>query len=147
MPGSNKAARIRALVSGGQEDYNRRMPNRIIRETGGSNGSVKRRPGAVYARCSMRVEARHMNAAGAVMGGALFTLADLAFAAAANEQQPLTVSLTSQITYLNPGRGNMMYAEARAIKSGKRNCTFIIDITDENGVKVAVVISTGARIG
>ncbi len=100
-----------------------------------------------YARCSMRVEARHMNANGVVMGGALFTLADLAFAAAANEQQPLTVSLTSQITYLNPGQGKVMYAEARAVKSGKRNCTFIIDVTDEKGVQVAVVISTGARIG
>lgn len=100
-----------------------------------------------YARCSMEVQPWHMNAAGTVMGGALFTLADLAFAAAANERQPLTVSLNSQITYLNPGRGKKMVAEARAEKSGRRTCTFLIDITDENGEKVAVVTSTGVRIG
>jgi len=110
-------------------------------------GVVIEAVGQDYARCSMKVEKKHMNAAGAVMGGALFTLADLAFAAAANEGQPLTVSLASQITYLNPGRGSVLYAEARPEKSGKRTCTFTIDITDEHGVKVAVVISTGVRIG
>jgi len=100
-----------------------------------------------YARCSMKITKKHLNANGAVMGGALFTLADLAFAAAANEGQPLTVSLTSHIAYLNPGKGGVLYAEARPEKSGRRTCTFTIDITDEHGVKVAVVISTGARIG
>lgn len=37
-----------------------------------------------YAKCQLIVEEKHMNAAGSVMGGALFTLADFTFAVAAN---------------------------------------------------------------
>ena len=58
-----------------------------------------------YARCSMSITPFHLNAAGAVMGGAIFTLADFTFAVAANWNQPLHVSLTSQITYLAAAKG------------------------------------------
>ena len=38
------------------------------------------------ALCSVDLKAEHRNAVGGVMGGVLFTLADLAFAAAANSE-------------------------------------------------------------
>ena len=41
-----------------------------------------------YARCYLDITPLHLNAAGNVMGGAIFTLADFAFAVAANWNKP-----------------------------------------------------------
>ena len=37
-----------------------------------------------YAKCSMQIMDQHRNAYGGVMGGAIYTLADFAFAVASN---------------------------------------------------------------
>lgn len=100
-----------------------------------------------YARCSLKIEPRHKNAAGQVMGGAIYTLADFTFAVAANVNQPLTVTTVSQICYLGTAKGETLIAEAKLIKDGKRSCFFEIRITDELGSNVALVTSTGTHIG
>ena len=51
-----------------------------------------------YARARMLVTERHLNGGGVCQGGALFTLADLAFAAVANSHRRLTLSVTANIT-------------------------------------------------
>ena len=62
-----------------------------------------------YALCSMPLGENHLNANGFVMGGAIFTLADFAFAVATNtDPDTMTVSLTSQITYLRPACGGAL---------------------------------------
>ncbi len=99
-----------------------------------------------YARCSLKVDGRHLNAAGVVMGGAVFTLADFAFAVASNPGQPNTVSMTSNIDYLSPARGPVLTAEASCIKSGKRTCTYIIDVFDTDGTRCALVTAVGHRL-
>ena len=53
------------------------------------------RPG--YAKARMEVTPAHLNAAGVCQGGALFTLADLAFAAVANSYAQVTLSLSANI--------------------------------------------------
>ncbi len=99
-----------------------------------------------YAKCSMVIERRHMNASNAVMGGAIFTLADFAFAIGSNMDNPMTVAMTSQITFVRPAFSKKLIAEARCIKSGKAACSFIIDVTDENGILIASVSATGCRL-
>jgi len=102
--------------------------------------------GPNYAKCSLALEPKHRNAAGQVMGGVLFTLADFAFAVAANNSGPLTVTAVSQITFLSAARGNVLTAETRLIKDGKRSCYFQIDITDNLGTLVATVSSSGMHL-
>ena len=51
-----------------------------------------------YARCSMEIQPRHCNALGIPMGGTIFTLADFAFAVAANQRGRDVVTQASQIT-------------------------------------------------
>jgi len=102
--------------------------------------------GPNYAKCSLALEPKHRNAAGQVMGGVLFTLADFAFAVAANNSGPLTVTAVSQITFLSAARGNVLTAETRLIKDGKRSCYFQIDITDDLGTLVATVSSSGMHL-
>lgn len=52
-----------------------------------------------YAKARMLITPNHLNAGGVCQGGALFTLADLAFAAVANSHQKLTLSLNAHITF------------------------------------------------
>ena len=99
-----------------------------------------------YARCSLKIDERHLNAAGVVMGGAVFTLADFTFAVASNSGQARTVSMTSNINYLCPAHGPTLTAEANCVKSGKRTCTYIIDIFDADGTRCAFVTTLGHRI-
>ena len=56
-------------------------------------------------RCAMPVTPMHRNAAGAVMGGAIFTLADFAFAALTNGRGKVTVAQQVSINYLTAAKG------------------------------------------
>lgn len=48
------------------------------------NGAVIEAVGERYARCSMQLTGHHYNAAGGIMGGVHFVLADFTFAVATN---------------------------------------------------------------
>lgn len=98
-----------------------------------------------YAKCSLSINENHMNAAGFVMGGAIFTLADFTFAVAANSINVLTVSLTSQINYINATKGPVLYAEAKCVTNKKNICFYDIIVSDSKGNLVANASTTGYR--
>ena len=100
-----------------------------------------------YAKCSLKIEDKHKNALGHVMGGVFFTMADYAFAIAANLGQPTTVTQTSQIMYLSAVKGSTLYAETERIKAGKRTCFYKIMISDDTGTDIAYVTTTGYIVG
>ncbi len=103
--------------------------------------------GENYARCSMKLTDSHRNAYGGIMGGAIYTLADLAFAVASNfEREMATVSLVGQATFLSMSKGSVLYAEAKLIKDGRTNCFYNVSVTDDLGKKIAEVTFTGAHI-
>lgn len=112
-----------------------------------ATGIIIEQVGECYSKCSLRLDSRHRNAVGSVMGGVMFTLADFVFAVATNFERPsITVTLVSQISYLNAVKGEVLYGESRLIKDGKTNCFYEIDITDDLGTAVATVSVTGAHI-
>lgn len=96
-----------------------------------------------WARCSFVIQPQHLNAAGTVMGGAIFTLADFTFAVASNAGAMSTVSLASQITFLSAPKGSRLIAEARCVKAGRTTCFYSIDIQDDLGNLVASVTTNG----
>ena len=99
-----------------------------------------------FSRCSLELKPVHRNAAGAVMGGAVFTLADFAFAVATNtDPDTMTVSLTSQITYLRPACGRELTAETAVLHMGHRSCVLEITICNDEGALVAKASITGMR--
>jgi len=100
-----------------------------------------------YAKCSLRIDDRHKNAVGAVMGGVMYTMADFVFAVASNFKQPVTVTTVSQISYLSVPKGDVLFGESRLIKDGKRTCFYEIHITDNLGTLVAIASTTGMHIG
>lgn len=104
------------------------------------------------AECKMDVTPQHLNAMGIVMGGAIFTLADLAFAAAANSEcieqgvKLQWMSVESSIHYLANSNDTVLWARAQAIKKGNRNCLYEIRVSDSKGKLMAVVQTTGMKI-
>lgn len=95
-----------------------------------------------FARVSMEIQSRHCNALGIPMGGAIFTLADFAFAVAANQGRDV-VTQASQITFLKAAQGKRLIAEARQVKDGKRVCFYEVKVNDDLGTEVAFVTING----
>lgn len=106
------------------------------------NGAVIEEVDDHYAKCSLRIESRHRNAMGAVMGGVYFTLADFALAVASNWQKMGNVSLNSEITYLAAAKGDRLTAEAWCVKNGRTTGYYRIEVKDGLGNLVAAVTAT-----
>lgn len=110
------------------------------------NGAVIEEVDDHYAKCNLRIEDRHRNAMGAVMGGVYFTLADFALAVASNWQKMENVSLNSEITYLTAAKGERLTAEAVCVKSGRTTGYYRIDVRDDLGNLTAAVTATTYRV-
>ncbi len=110
------------------------------------NGAVIDEVDKGYAKCSLKIEDRHRNAMGAVMGGVYFTLADFALAVASNWEKMGSVSLNSEIAYLSPAKGERLIAEASCIKNGRTTGYYRIDVKDELGTLAAAVTATTFRV-
>lgn len=95
-----------------------------------------------YARARMVVAERHLNSIGTVQGGALFTLADLAFAGACNSAGRLAVGLNMSISCLKAVTQGTLYAEAEEIARSTKISTCSVRITDDGGDLVAVFQGT-----
>lgn len=110
------------------------------------NGAVIDEIGEGYAKCTMVLNDTHRNALGAVMGGAIFTLADFAFAVASNWNKNPQVSLGASISFLGRAKGERLTAEARKVKEGRKTCYYEIMVTDELGNQVAHMTSNGFAV-
>ena len=106
------------------------------------NGAVIDEVDVNYAKCSLKIEDRHRNAMGAVMGGVYFTLADFALAVASNWEKMGNVSLNSEITYLRAANGERLLAEAVCVKMVKTTSYYRIDVKDDLGNLTAAVTAT-----
>lgn len=93
--------------------------------------------GPGYAKTAMDLTDDLKNGAGIAHGGAVFTLADLALAIASNSHGRLALAVSSAITYVRPGTGATLYAEAKEISLGGKMATYAITITNDKGVVVA----------
>ena len=82
-----------------------------------------------YSKAKLEIKPEHLNAGARTQGGAIFTLADLALAAAANSHGTLAFSLSSSITFLRAsGPGDTLYAEARERYIGRSTGCYHIRI-------------------
>jgi len=97
------------------------------------------------ARARLTVEDRHLNAAGVVQGGAIFTLADLAFAAASNSHGVVALATSADIRFVKAVRTGALLAEAREEAVSRRLSTCIVRVTDESGALVALFTGTAFR--
>jgi acyl-CoA thioesterase len=97
-------------------------------------------PGTAVAR--MAIKDMHMNAVDSVMGGAIFTLADFAFAAASNSYGTVAVAVNVSITYLKARRTGVLTARATEVARGRRIASYTVRVTDEAEELVALFQGT-----
>ena len=99
-----------------------------------------------HAVTSLTVGSRHKNAFGGVMGGAIFTLADFAFAALTNGRGKVTVAQQVSINYLSAAKGTKLTATARYRKDGRSSCVVNVDVVDDTGREIAQFVGTGFKL-
>lgn len=99
-------------------------------------GLVEVSPGQATVR--MEVEERHKNSHGTVHGGALFTLADTAFALASNSHGVPAAAINAHISYVTAAREGTLYARAEEFSINPAIATYTVTITDDAGTRIAI---------
>jgi acyl-CoA thioesterase len=94
--------------------------------------------GPSSAKARMKVTSEHLNAVGTAHGGALFSLADFAFAMAANSGGQVTVAINVSISYFKAVSSGVLTASAREVSGGGRIASYTVEINDETGDLVAL---------
>jgi acyl-CoA thioesterase len=91
-----------------------------------------------YARASMEVTPQHHNGVGTAQGGAIFTLADLAFAAAVNSHGTVAVAINVSISFVKAVATGTLFAEAREVALNPKLASCTVHVTDATGDLVAI---------
>lgn len=98
-----------------------------------------------YAKARMPLQAFHLNGAGTVHGGAIFTLADFTFAVAANNRGQLALAINTTTSFFKANREGTLFAEAQELSLNKRLGHYQVRITDENDNLIALFQGTAYR--
>ncbi|KON32208.1 hypothetical protein AC478_00895 [miscellaneous Crenarchaeota group-1 archaeon SG8-32-3] len=86
-----------------------------------------------YAKLSLKIAKKHTNALGAAHGGAIFALADCAFAEASNYGEKVAVAVQVSINFLKPAfEGDTLTAEAVRVSDGKTLGLYHVTISKPN---------------
>jgi acyl-CoA thioesterase len=97
------------------------------------------------AKAQMPIRKMHLNAGNVVQGGAIFTLADLAFAAAVNAYGNLAMSIETSIRYFNGVGDGILFAEAKMIHLHRKLATFEVIVTNQDDELIALFTATAYR--
>lgn len=84
------------------------------------------------------------NALGMAHGGAIFSLADQAFALATNSRGEPQVAISASITYLRPGRGDLV-ARARKVEENRTTSVYEVQVLQGDAV-VAIFQGIGYKL-
>ncbi|MDP2217912.1 MAG: PaaI family thioesterase [Methanolobus sp.] len=98
-----------------------------------------------YAKAEMRIEKRHLNVLGSVHGGTIFTLADMAFAAASNSHGTAAVAINADISFVKAVGEGYLFAEAKETSINPKIATYTVDVTNENGDTIAIFTGMAYR--
>jgi acyl-CoA thioesterase len=93
----------------------------------------------------MAIQDHHLNSAGTVHGGAIFSLADAVFSAASNSHGTLAMAINVSIAYFKTVMRGTLTASADEVSFNPKLATYLITITDEKGGVVALFQGTVYR--
>jgi len=97
------------------------------------------------AKAKMEIKEHHLNGINIAHGGAIFSLADLAFAVASNSHRTIAVSINVSISYLKASAGGTLIAEAKEVSLNPKLATYEVRVTDENNDLIAIFLGTVYR--
>ena len=90
-----------------------------------------------HATAKMVLQPHHLNGLGLAQGGAIFTLADYAFAAAANSHGTVAVAINVSITFMKAAAAGTLWAEAREVSKNFKIGSYVVEVKDDQGDLVA----------
>jgi acyl-CoA thioesterase len=90
-----------------------------------------------HATAKMTLHSRHLNGVNTVHGGAIFTLADFAFALAANSHGTVAVAINANVTFMKAARTGALWAEAREVSKNFKIGSYVVEVKDDQGDLVA----------
>ena len=90
-----------------------------------------------HATAKMVLQPHHLNGLGSAQGGAIFTLADYAFAAAANSHGTVAVAINVSITFMTGAAAGTLWAEAREVSKNIKIGSYVVEVKDDQGELVA----------
>jgi acyl-CoA thioesterase len=93
-------------------------------------------PGRATVR--MAIDEHHRNSHGTVHGGAIFTLADTAFALASNSRGVPAAAINAHISYVTAASRGTLLARAEEFSLNPKIATYTVTVTDDEGAKVAI---------
>ncbi len=97
------------------------------------------------AKARMAIKSHHLNSAGSVHGGAIFALADAAFAAASNSHGTLAMAINVSISYFKAISSGILTAAAEEVSINPKLATYLIPVEDEKGNRIALFQGTVYR--
>ena len=110
------------------------------------NGMVITRLEEGMSEAVLTASERHFNGVGIIMGGALFTLTDFAFAAGLNSFGFRAVGMNASTSFLKPGKGvpgAKFTARAKLVSKTRRTGVFDVNVYDDQERLLAHSIMTG----
>ncbi len=109
-----------------------------------SNGISLQEIAEDYARATMVVTDKHSNAGGVCQGGAIYTLADLVFAALVNSRGYLSFAISSTIYYhLSGNMGDTLIAEGRFLQNHPKIPAAEVVVKNQDGAHIATFTAQG----
>lgn len=97
------------------------------------------------ATARLKLQPYHLNGAGLIQGGAVFTLADFTMAAVANSTGRIAVTSSAQISYLKPANGEFLIARGKMVAESRSLGTIEVNVYNDKEELVARLNGTAFR--
>jgi len=94
--------------------------------------------GKGVATVKMTIKPYHFNAAGTVHGGAIFTLADYAFAVASNSHGRIAMGISTSVNFVKAAIKGALHAEAVENSINQKLASYTVTVTDDEGSTIAI---------
>lgn len=96
--------------------------------------------------CRIYVGNQHHNALGGIHGGLIFSLADMAFAAACNAGSAVYIGLQAEVRYMSRAEGNVLTATATLMGTSKKIAHYQVLVTDRRDTHIALFSASAYRL-
>lgn len=96
--------------------------------------------------CRLHIGEQHRNALGGIHGGLIFSLADIAFAAACNAGAAVYIGLQAEVRYMSKAEGDVLTATATLMGSSRKIAHYQVLVTDSRNTRIALFSASAYRL-
>ena len=99
-----------------------------------------------FPSCQLKVCEKHLNGVDYTQGGAIFTLADYAFAIASNTDQRLSLGISTTMNFFKATqKGDVLYTKTRELNRTKKLSSYEVEIYSKNTL-IATFTGTAYKV-